>query len=370
MEPIRILHIVTSMNVGGIENFIMNNYRNIDRSRVQFDFLKHRDTHDFYDDEILALGGRIYSIPPINPLRQKHYDKEIAAFFEKHKSTYRVVHSHINTFSAYPLRIATKIGIPVRIAHSHAVTTCIDLKTPFRIYTKRIINKYITDAFACSKDAGHWLFGNNEFEVFPNSIDTKKFSFCAEDRELVRNDLKISNAYVIGMVANFSSIKNHKFIVNVFYKLLRKIPNSYLVLIGDGETRSDIERQLKRLNIMDNVIFLGLQKNVAKYLQSFDVFVLPSISEGFSISVLEAESVGIPCLLSNGVPKDVKLFNSMNTEFLPINDEDLWVEKIIALKDVQKKSSAHEISLTNYDAENSANTLMDFYEAKHNLGGN
>ncbi|MBQ3524271.1 MAG: glycosyltransferase [Clostridia bacterium] len=367
MEPFRVLHIVTSMELGGIENFIMVNYRNIDRTRVQFDFLKHRDSHDFFDDEILDLGGKIYSVPPINPLRQKQYNQVVSNFFNEHKQMYSIVHSHINTYSAYPLRIAKDENVAVRIAHAHATTSKLDFKTPFRIYTKKTINKYVTDAFACSNEAGKWLFGNLPYTVIPNAIDSELYLPKDNIRKDVREELGITDKFVIGMVANFKSVKNHKFMIEVFSDVLKRIPNACLVLVGHGEMKQSIEKMVAEKNLSNRVIFTGLRKDVSRILQGLDVFVLPSISEGFPISVLEAEAVGVPCVISTGVPTDVKLFEAMDTFFVSIEDKNAWVDEIVSLQQTTRRSWAKEISKTQYDVKNNAKKLMEFYESKHRM---
>lgn len=366
MEPIRVLHIVTSLNMGGIENFIMTNYRNIDRTRIQFDFLKHRDSHDYFDDEVLSLGGKIYSVPPINPLKQKQYDSDVRQFFKEYKQEYSIVHSHINTFSAYPLKIAKEEGVGVRIAHAHATTTRLDVKTPFRIYTKKVLNNFITDAFACSNDAGKWLFGDLPFTMIPNAINSEKYLFQDSIREDVRNELGIAKKFVIGVVAGLTPIKNHRFLVEIFPDILKRLPDAQLVFVGEGGARTGIERLVKALELNDRVLFTGLRNDINRVLQGFDVFALPSFSEGFPISLLEAETVGIPCIASSGVPTDVKLFDDMNTTFISIKDKNMWIEKIVSLYDAEKRCWANEVSHTQYDVKNNVNFLMEFYEQKYN----
>lgn len=360
MKPIRVLQVVTSMNMGGIENFLMSYYRHMDRTQVQFDFLKHRDTHDLFDDEILSMGGKIYAVPRINPLRQYHYAHEVRRFFQTH-NTYKIIHSHLNTFSAYPLRFAKEAGIPVRIAHAHAVTTKLDFRTPFRLYTKAVLPRYYTDAFACSKAGGAWLFRGKPYQLWPNAIDTNVFTQNTAVREQVRAQMHLQNAYVIGMVANFSPIKNHSFILRVFAALCQTEPNAVLLLVGDGVKKADVQRQAMELRIADKVIFTGVRTDTDRLLQAMDVFVLPSISEGFSISALEAESVGLPCVLSAGIPRDVKLFPEMQTVFLDISSIEPWVQELLALKNYPKKDWAQEIRKTPYDIENSAKQLAAFY---------
>lgn len=368
MEPIRVLQIVSSMFKGGTETFLMTNYRYIDRNRVQFDFLKHRDSHDDYDDEILSLGGQIYSVPPINPIRQTRYDAAVSQFFREHKEKYTIIHSHLNSLSAYPLKIAKNENIPVRIAHAHAVPNTVDYKTPVIMYTKHIIKKYNTDAFACSYAAGKWLFGNSPFTVIPNAIDSGLYLPEEHIRRDVRQELGVSDGFVIGMVANFREVKNHRFMVKIFSKILKKAPNSYLVFVGFGnKLKVSIEKMVADMGLNDRVIFTGLRDDVNRILQGFDVFVLPSISEGFAISVLEAEAVGVPCVVSTGVPTDVKLFDDMNTSFLSIENEEAWINTILSLQNAKKRNWAKEISETQYDVKNNANKLMEFYEQKYRM---
>lgn len=363
MKPIRVLQIVTSMRMGGIESFLMSHYRCIDRTQVQFDFLKHRDSHDLFDDEILSLGGHIYSVPRINPLRQCRYDREVRRFFQIH-NTYKIVHSHLNTFSAFPLKIAKEAGVPVCISHAHTVMKGLDFRTPFRLYTKAVLPRYYTDAFACSEAAGEWMFRGRPYQLWPNPIDTRLFTPNAGVRKELREQMHLQNAYVIGMVANFRPVKNHPFILRVFAALCKEEPNAVLLLVGDGSTKAAVQKLAKDLQIADKVIFTGVCTDTERLLQVMDVFVLPSVSEGFSISVLEAESVGLPCVVSSGVPRDVKLFSEMQTTFLDISDVEPWVRQILALKNYTKKSWAHEIQKTPYDVQNSAEKLMNFYLAR------
>lgn len=188
MEPIRVLHVVTRMDAAGLETLIMNWYRNINRERIQFDFLVHRQDEGFYDKEILELGGKIFFVPPINPFHHKKYLNSLDSFFAEHKE-YRIVHSHLNTYSMWPLRSAKEAGVPIRIAHSHTSNVPLNHKTLFNLYTKAKLTNYTTNHFACSTSAGKWLFGGKkEFNVMNNAIDSKKYIFNKEIRIKMRVD--------------------------------------------------------------------------------------------------------------------------------------------------------------------------------------
>ncbi|MBQ2413065.1 MAG: glycosyltransferase, partial [Anaerotignum sp.] len=231
-----------------------------------------------------------------------------------------------------------------------------------------LITKYITDAFACSAAAGKWLFKEFDYEIIPNAIETTRYFYMESIRKDVRTELGIDEAaYVIGMVANFSAIKNHKYLVDIFSEILKEIPNTYLMLVGDGKTRGAVEKQVHRLGFSSRVFFLGQRKDVPRLLQAIDVFVLPSITEGFSISALEAETVGVPCVLSTGIPKDVKLFAEMDTFFLPLQDKNAWIAKIVSLKDTKKKNWVQEVSKTQYDVKANSERLLEFYEKKYKM---
>lgn len=363
-QPIRILQVVTNLNMGGIENFLVSHYRRMDHEQVQFDFLKHRDTHDYFDDEVKGMGAHIYSVPRLNPLLQPRYDRALRNFLQTHD--YKIVHSHLNLYSCFPLKIAKEVGVPVRIAHAHATTKLkFNLRAPVQLYAKWALPHYYTDAFACSQAGGEWMFGGRPFAIWPNAIDTNRFSYNEAVRQEVREKLGVRDAFVIGMVANFSPIKNHPFILRVFSKLCKTEPNARLLLVGDGTKKNEIERLAAQLQITDQVIFTGVRKDTERLLQAMDVFVLPSFTEGFAISVLEAESVGLPCLVSDGVPRDIKLFPEMQTEFLSIENMDAWVSRLLECRDCGKRSWADEIRRTPYDLDNSARQLMHFYLEKY-----
>ena len=201
MSVIRVLHIVTYMGRGGLETMLMNYYRHIDRSKVQFDFLVHRQERFDYDDEIEILGGRIYHLPRLNPW-SKTYIKALGEFFREH-TEYKIVHSHIDCMSAIPLRVAKKAGVPVRLAHSHSSNQDKNLKYYLKLYYKSRISQSATNLFACSEEAGRWMFGKQNFFVLPNAIDTKQYIYNAEKRNKVRKELGLDDALVIGHVGRF-----------------------------------------------------------------------------------------------------------------------------------------------------------------------
>ncbi len=361
MSEIRVLQVVTLMNRGGLESMIMNYYRNIDRNKIQFDFLEHREGKHDFTDEIISLGGNIYTVPAMNPLNTNGYLKEIDYFFKNSHNRYQIVHSHLDCMSSYPLKFAKKYNIPVRIAHSHTINIDKDWKYLSKIYSKAQIKKYATHLFACSNEAGKFMFKKNEFDVIKNAIDVKRFEFNESKRKIIRKELKISDKFVIGHVGRFNIEKNHELLINIFKKVKEKVDNAVLVLVGGGELRKKIETKVKDLNLGDSVIFTGVCTNISELLLSMDVFVFPSLYEGLGIAVIEAQASGLPCVISDRVPREAHLTNQI--EILSLTDSvESWVKSILKFNiNYKRYSKYNEIKLMGYDVKDAANRLECFY---------
>lgn len=364
MKPLRVLHEVTLMNTGGIETLLMNIYRNIDREKVQFDFMLHRNCKGFYDEEIKSLGGKIYSGIPYNPLKQKQYIKSLDDFFTEH-SEYKIIHSH-NSFSMFTLRSAAKAGIPVRIAHSHNPKPTKDIKYPFKQYCKLALKDYCTDMFSCSKSAGEWLFGKeavkkNRVKVINNGIIPKKFIFNNEVRLRIRNELGVKDNFVIGHVGRFNKQKNHKFLLEVFKRVHDKNPRSILMLIGEGELEEKIKEQANNLGIINSIKFMGVLPNVNDYMQAMDVFVFPSLYEGLGIVTIEAQASGLQCVVADNIPKEA--FITKCIEAIPLSEsKEIWAEKILKYdNEYNRKSMESYIINSGYDIKSIAKQLEKFY---------
>lgn len=231
---VRVLHVVTIMNRNGLENRLMDIYRNIDKNKVQFDFLTHRKQRGQFDDEIEKMGGHIYYMPRLKPLKFISYMKELYYFFREHRE-YKIVHSHVNTISTWVLFAAKKAGIPIRIAHSRTWGMEKNWKSIFKWFSKIFINIPTTHKFACSQQAGKWLFGSKgikppqKFKVIPNSIDIEKFTFDIEKRQKIRKELAINeNQLAIINVARLTSQKNHIYLIHIFNEILKIKQNSKL----------------------------------------------------------------------------------------------------------------------------------------------
>ena len=356
---IRVLQVVTDMQRGGLETFIMNHYRAIDRSRIQFDFLVHRLKQADYDEEIEALGGKIYRIGRLNPFSFS-YHKQLQTFFDEHPE-YRIIHVHQDCLSGIILREAERHGIPVRIAHSHNSNQTRDLKYPIKLIYRRTIPEYATHLAACSQAAGDWMFSGCQFTIIRNAIDSRSFVFSPSVRATARKELGITEKEVlVGHVGRFATQKNHSFLISAFYEIQRKTP-SKLLLVGDGYLRNEIEQQIDRMGLTDRVILTGVKTDVSRYLQAMDVFVFPSIYEGLPVTLIEAQAAGLPCLISDYVPLECAVTNLVRQ--MKLDDGVVkWAEAAINTCRRTRTDTSSLISAAGYDIHENATWLMKYYE--------
>lgn len=372
MEPIRILHEVTFLSTGGVETLLMNIYRNIDRSKIQFDFMTHREKGvGFYEKEIEKLGGKIYAGIPFNPIHHTKYLKSIDDFFEKHQD-YKIIHAH-NAFSMFTLRSAMERGVQVRIAHSHnAKPKLLHYKTPFKYYAKSKIKRYATDMFACSNLAGEYYYGKKAMDagkvvILKNGIDTNKFKFNEITREKIRKELNLNNNKIaIAHIGRFNIQKNHEFLIDIFNSLIQQNKNYILFLFGEGELENKIRQKVDELGINENVRFMGVKGNVDEYLQAMDLFILPSLFEGLPLTGIEAQTSGLPCLFADTITKETKVTD--NVEFVSIKESPkYWADKIINMTSQKnnRNDSYLKIAEAGYDIKEIATKLQEFYLKKY-----
>ena len=368
-EPIRILQCVTIMNRNGLENRLMDIYRNIDRTRIQFDFMTNRTEPGEFDEEIKQLGGRVYHMSRIAPRSFFRYLGELRTFFQEHPE-YQIVHSHLNTLSTWPLLMAKKAGVPVRIAHSRNASMDRNIKMLYKAFSRLFINGQATDRFACSRSAGIWLFGKRQvekdtFRVIPNAIQLDRFLYSEETRQNMRAELGIGeNELAIVCVARFSPQKNHAYLLRVFREIQNRNPESKLYLVGQGELEQDIRNQIAQLGIQNHVVFLGSRSDVGAVLTAMDAFLFPSFYEGFGTVMIEAQCSALPMLASDSIPSETKLCDSV--EFASIREEPtVWADKLLALiEKTERKDNGALIRAHGYDIRESYAWMQQFYLSK------
>lgn len=370
MKPIRILHIVGTMNRGGAETLLMELYRHIDRNKVQFDFLiyNYSGKPGAFDEEILSLGGKIFETKQRfyrNPFAFIH---ELKEFFKTH-SEYRIVHSHQYAMSGYMLWAAKKTSQPVTIAHSHIAFPITDfLRKCADNIGKKLLKNYADFYFGCSEDAVVELFGkqtdNKTCFVIKNAINVEKFAFSTKTRNHWRQTLNANDdTLIIGNVARFNHQKNHTHIIKTFAKLNEIKNNSLLLLIGDGTLRPQIEDLAKKLSVYEKVHFLGVRSNVQEIINAFDIFLMPSHYEGLGIVLIEAQANGLPCVISEDViPAEADAGAGLITRVSLAESPKKWAEACLNAGN-RKPSEEIKPAIINsgYDIDAVANWLQNFY---------
>lgn len=376
-NPIRILNIVGNMGAGGYEALIMNLYRNVDREKVQFDFLTHNNEPGVYDKEILELGGRIYHMPEIRTTTRTYYHrifKYISAlkkFFKEHPE-YHIIHGHMTNTAAIYIPIAKKYGkVSCAIAHSHMTQ---DREGLLGIITKILhkpIPKIATDFFSCSERASHWIFNeelisSGQVKVIKNGVDPKRFYYSAKQSKKGKEEMGLVGKVVFGHVGRFKTEKNHSFLIEIFNEIKKKEENAVLLLIGDGEHRAEIEKKILDLNLQDSVRMLGVRGDVQNLMSVMDVFLLPSMHEGLPVVGVEAQAAGLPMLTSTGVTAETDITG--NVTFLELSaGAEKWAEEALKIYHNFKRRDMYDyISSNGYDITKTAGWLQDFYIDKHN----
>lgn len=364
-QPIRVLNLFTIMDRGGAETMVMNYLRNIDRTKVQFDFMVHREERGAYDEEIEQLGGKIYRMPQIRPWSSAGYRTVDREFYSSHPE-YRIIHSHMSELGIYDFMEAEKLGIPCRICHAHNRPYGIDLKSPVRWYYKTRMIPHITHMFICGKESGDWLFGKKNADCFiqmNNAIDAEKYSFDSQKRTSVRDNLDISSAQlVVGHIGRFSVQKNHSFILDIFKNVLNAVPDAVLLLIGDNSTEigKQVMEKASGFGIERQIQFLGVRSDIPDLLNAMDVFLFPSLFEGLSVASIEAQAAGLPCLISDKVPIECKKTDLVKQVPLSASAE-IWANEVIAAAKTQRRNTFEEIVAAGFDIKENAKWLENFY---------
>lgn len=318
-RPVRVLHVVGGLSRGGIETWLLQILRRIDRSRFQLDFLVHTPRECAYDREVRALGCRLLRC--MHPARPWKYGPEFRRLV-KANGPYDVVHSHVNHYNGFVLRLAVACGIPKRIAHSHNDTSELDRSAGLvrKLYLRLAdywIERYATGGLGCSGKALVSLFGadwqrDGRWRRLLYSIDLTRFAAPPDDGAR-RHDLGIpEGAFVIGHVGRFVPQKNHGFLLEVASHVLRRMRNAIFLLVGEGERREETLKKAVDLGIADRVIFTGARDDIPELMtNAMDAFILPSLHEGLGIVLIEAQAAGLPCLFADCVPSEAVLIESL-----------------------------------------------------------
>lgn len=355
---------------GGQESFIMNMYRHIDRTRVQFDFFSpFQLINESMRDEIISLGGKIsYAGFPFGPDNNNNFKNAVSAFFEEHKGEYNIVHIHSG--STYALMIGSKIarqsGVKHVIVHSHC-GGFVNLKyRVIKFLSRHDLLTYPTDYFACSHLAARWKFPTpvikkRKYTLIKNAVDVSRFRFDPEIREKYRREFGLEDNLVIGHTGRFAVQKNHSFLIDIFAALIRREPSARLVLVGTGELQDEIKEKVNTLGLTDKVQFLNIRRDVPEIMNMFDVFLLPSFFEGLPVVGVEAQATGLPVVTSTGVTPELPI-EDLST-YIPLDDSpERWAEEIIRVSKLPRRNTTDEITACGYEINTSAGILQKLYE--------
>ena len=349
------------MDRNGLQTFIMNVYRKIDRTKVQFDFIEFRHDRCEYDEEIESMGGKIYRLPSkssdlfacLNGIRK--IVKE---------NNYSVVHRHYYSSTMVIELLAAKVGgAQTLISHSHSTKA---LHRSYLHYLFRpLLNRVANMKFACSEEAGIWMYGRHDFTTIRNGIDVQKYLYNSSRRETFRKQLGLTNEYVIGNVARFDTVKNHAYMIKIIEHYVNEIDkNAKLVLIGTGTQYNLIKEQINKMSLNNNVLFLGSKDNVSDYIQIFDVFILPSLYEGIPLTLIEAQANGLFCLVSDRVDKKADVTN--NVRYIDIDDKSIgkWCAEINKVRNIaiRDNNAPRKIEEHGYSSDVIAKDLLTYYE--------
>lgn len=363
-EPIRILHVLGSTDLGGAESRIMDIYRNIDRGKIEFDFLVHQEKKGYYDDEIKAMGGRVYRIPRFRLYNIAAYKKAVKTFFAGHHE-FKAVHGHMTSTAAIYLPIAKKSGIPMTIAHARSAGVDKGLKGKITLWIRKPLKRRCDYMFACSGLAAEAVFGrkntlSGRVKIIPNAVDVAPFRYRKRVRDRMRSALKVEDKFVVGHVGRFHYAKNHEYLLEVFARIAKKKENAVLLLLGEGSLMEEMKITAVSLGIEDKVFFLGNQKDTWDYYHAMDFFVFPSRYEGLPGTVVEAQSAGLRCLVSDTIAKEVGITDLVTYKSIADKPEE-WADYVLEHADYQREDVYEQIAAAGFDVRLQAKRYEQFY---------
>lgn len=356
---IKVLHFVPNLDSGGTENFVMNMYKNIDRDKVQFDFVVHTNKKGVFEEEIERLGGTIYRFPVKDNYNLFKYIKDLNAFFKEHKE-YKIIHGAMPSIGFIYLGLAKKNKVPVRIAHSHTSFYDKNIKGYIKHCSSKLMKYYSNINLACSMRAGKYLFGHKPFTVIHNAIDLEKYYYSEENRAKIRKQLNIpDNKIVLGHVGRLSKEKNHRFLIELMKNLDKQ--KYTMIFVGGGPLEAKLKKSVRKNHLEDSIIFLGVCNNVNEILSAFDLFLLPSLFEGLPTVAIESQTSSLPCIISSKVTDEVIVSENVK---LVANIKEKWLECIEKTEPNKIRKPKITKALKSYDIKTEAQKLLDIYEEK------
>ena len=351
----RLLCVLSNVNAGGAETFLMKMFRAVDRSQYCFDFCVNLEGKNYYEDEINQLGGKVFKIPSKSEDRTQ-FKKQLSEIIrrEGYESVLRITS---NSFGFMDLMVAKKAGAKNCCVRSSNSSDGNSWKVKIAHKLGRLLyGKFIDVKIAPSELAAEYTFGkksyrNGEVNILHNAVDLSVFKFDEEWRKQVRSEFGIKNqTLVVGHVGRFNLQKNHEFLIEVFNEINKRNPESILMLVGIGDLEGKIKEKVLSLGLQDKVVFTGLRSDVPKMLCAMDVFVFPSFYEGMPNTVIEAQATGLPCIIANTITKEANITGLV--EYLSLSDSaEQWAEKTLSKSSNERKNTYDDFVENGYDIE-------------------
>lgn len=358
----RVLCIVSNMNAGGAETFLMKVYRAMDKTKYQMDFCVNFQNKNYYEDEIMSLGGKIFRIPTKSE-NVKEFKQQLTNIIrtEKYEYVFRITS---NTMGFMDLKIAKKAGARVCSARSSNSSDGNSLKAKIAHRLGRLLyGKFVDAKFAPSDLAAEYTFGKRAVQkgkvaLLHNGVDLSVFHFDQDGRKNIRKEFGIGEAQmVVGHIGRFMEQKNHSFLLDIFNQIYTQNNSAVLLLVGKGELQAQIEEKIKALGLEKNVIFAGVRSDVPQLLSAMDVFVFPSFYEGMPNTVIEAQATGLPCVIADTITKEADITGLVN--YLSLSDSaEKWAETACSLVSGARKDTKEEFMNNKYDIESVAQEFV------------
>ena len=362
----RVAVIMGKMHSGGKKNLVMEYYRNIDKSKIQFDFFCDADSNAIPQEEIEKLGGRVYQIAPYqNIFKNMRQMKDICK-----KNNYKIIHAYNGTMNLFPMFVGWQCGIPIRISESISMAHSADKKTILKNILKPFSKMFATNFMANGEACGRWQFGDKLFDegkvkVFKTVINTDVNKYNEELRNATRKEYGIENNIVIGHIGRLTEQKNTLFIIDIFNALVKKEPKAKLLIIGDGNLREAMLAKIDEYGIKDHVLYLGRREDIPRFYNAMDCFLLPSLYEGLPVVGVEAENCGLPMFFSTEIPEESSACKDLGVFMSLEKTPDEWAEAV--LKAVKKNmpirmGKTESVKAAGFDSSVEASKLLEYYE--------
>ena len=359
-KKIKVLHVLGSMNVGGIQMFLMNMFRKIDREKMMFDFacMNHKN---YFQQEIEELGGRLFCVGSHKRILQ--HRKFLYKILNENQYDYIHIHSG-NALCVIDSILVKKYAPDLKVIyHSHNSSHKEKL---LHEIMKPLIPAYNDFLFACSEEAARWMYpkatlSKRKYTIISNGIDVEKFLYSEKSALEIRSEFGIEDDFVVGHVGRIDTQKNHKFLLEIFAVIVEKKPNAKLLLVGTGPLEQEIRKLASNLNIKDIVLFLGTRNDVERVLCACDVFVFPSLHEGLPLTLIEAESSGLPCYISDVISDEAVVSPLVFKESLE-TPAKVWAEKICMATSNDRTWYNQIVGESQYSVYHTIRQISDLYE--------